>query len=167
MSRLSGTYQRVEAPPPGDIPRLSTPVHTQDSLTGIPNTLPPQNKNGVLELGRVGVSARDQKTAPPGRTTKTGIYNTLQQKGQSQKQRQRPVVSGRQNRSIVGRCSCVLPASVGLFSSCRKFLLLTRCARGPGARGTASLRAARRRRRTRGRGCGPRGRGIGRGNGRR
>jgi hypothetical protein len=42
--------------------RHPTPEHaqcaSQDSLAGIPNTLPPQNKNGVLELGRVGLSAR-------------------------------------------------------------------------------------------------------------
>ena len=32
--------------------------HTGASITGIPNTLPPQDLNGVLELGRVGVCAR-------------------------------------------------------------------------------------------------------------
>src|SRR5579871_563372 len=34
------------------------PIEAGDSVSGIPNTLPPQDRNGVLELGRVGVCAR-------------------------------------------------------------------------------------------------------------
>ena len=56
--------------------------NTEERITGIPNTLPPQTYNGMLEFGRVGSCARADgrrtRVQLPASGCKTGIYNTLQ-----------------------------------------------------------------------------------------
>ncbi|MGA9509988.1 MAG: hypothetical protein WBV55_15330 [Candidatus Sulfotelmatobacter sp.] len=52
-----------------------------ETIAGVPNTLPPQTYNGVLELGRVGfcpVPSGAIKTLLQTYECKTGIYNMLE-----------------------------------------------------------------------------------------